>query len=388
MPRKAKKETSLASAESRLGLPIAKKPIFVKLNVGLALGYRRNQSAGTWVVRKSNGEGGHWTKAIGTADDFAKADGNTILSFYQAQEQAHRVAEEGITEAPLTVQQALTAYEADLVKRGGLAVMKPIIERMPPSLLNKAVATIEPDELRRWRDGLEGWEPATVNRKLTSLKAALNLAADLNPKTIPDRNAWRVGLKKIANADESNNVIISDEEVGRVVAAAYEQSREFGLYVEVAAVTGSRPSQLRKLRVRDLKDGQNPYLMMPVSNKGRGEKKVRYRQNPISRELAAKLKTNREPNEPLLLRPSGQPWELRDHTKPFKWVAKRAGLDPEVVTMYALRHSFVVRAVLRGVPLRLIAAALDTSVPQLEKTYSQHIDQHGDELLRGALLAS
>jgi integrase len=389
MPRKARTNGSLATAKDRLTLPIAKKPVFFKLSPGLALGYRRNQSAGTWVVRKSDGEGGHWTRAIGYADDFAAADGETILTFWQAQQEAHKAAQDGkAKEVQITVADALKAYETDLHKRGGIETMKHITDHIPPSLLNKPVANLQADELRKWRDGLTGFKPATINRNMTSLKAALNYVADLNPKTISDRNPWRVGLKAIPNANDSDNVILTDGEVHQVIKAAYAHSRELGLYVETAAMTGARPSQIRKLKVRDLKDGPAPYLMMPVSAKGRGLKKISHRQNPISAELAAKLTTNRGPNEPLLLRPSGEPWQLRDHSKPFRCVAKSAGLDPEVVTFYALRHSFVVRAVLKGVPLRLIAAALDTSVPMLEMTYSKNIDQHGDAMLRGAMLVA
>ena len=388
MPRKARANGSLAAAKDRLTLPVAKKPVFFKLSPGLALGYRRNQSAGTWVVRKSDGEGGHWTKAIGYADDYAVADGETILTFWQAQQEAHRVAQDGkAKEAPITVADAIRDYEADLHKRGGIECMAAIISRMPPSLLNKPVSELQPDQLRKWRDSLTGLKPATINRNPTSLKAAFNRLADLNPRLLPDRNAWRVRLKAIPDATETNNVILTDEEVRRVIEEGYRYSRELGLYVEVAAMTGARPSQIRKLKVRDLKDGPAPYLMMPVSNKGRGTKQVSHRQNPISVELAEKLKTNRGPTEPLLVKPSGGLWQLRDHSAPFRRIVQRVGLDPDVVTFYALRHSFVVRAVLKGIPLRVIAAALDTSVPMLEKTYSQNIDQHGDAMLRGAMLA-
>jgi hypothetical protein len=48
---------------------VAKKPVFAKIGPGLGLGYRRNATTGTWVVRAADGQGGNSTKAIGTADD-------------------------------------------------------------------------------------------------------------------------------------------------------------------------------------------------------------------------------------------------------------------------------------------------------------------------------
>jgi hypothetical protein len=39
-----------------------------------------------------------------------------------------------------------------------------------------------------------------------------------------------------------------------------------------------------------------------------------------------------------------------------------------------------------GVPIRVVAAQHDTSVPMLEKTYSAHITDHSDAVARRALL--
>ena len=56
------------------------------------------------------------------------------------------------------------------------------------------------------------------------------------------------------------------------------------------------------------------------------------------------------------------------------------------MTLYSLRHSSIVRALLAGVPIRVVAAQHDTSVPMLERTYSQHILDHSDTVARRALL--
>jgi hypothetical protein len=56
------------------------------------------------------------------------------------------------------------------------------------------------------------------------------------------------------------------------------------------------------------------------------------------------------------------------------------------VTFYALRHSSIVRALLAGVPVRLVAVAHDTSIPMIERNYSRYIGDHSDSVLRRALL--
>jgi len=82
--RKAKLETRTA----RLKLSVARKPVFVRIGPGLSLGYRRNKTEGTWVLRVADGNGGATTRAIASADDLSDADGATVLDYWQAQEKA------------------------------------------------------------------------------------------------------------------------------------------------------------------------------------------------------------------------------------------------------------------------------------------------------------
>src|SRR5262249_20907092 len=139
------------------------------------------------------------------------------------------------------------------------------------ALLNKPVAMLGATELRKWRDGLlaKGLAPGPVNRTKTGLRAALELAAAHDPR-ITNERAWKMGLAALPDAHVARNVILTDEEVRRIVAAAYDHDRALGLMVEVAAVTGARLSQLARLEVVDLQaDGSEPRLLMPLSAKGR-----------------------------------------------------------------------------------------------------------------------
>ena len=125
-----------------------------------------------------------------------------------------------------------------------------------------------------------------------------------------------------------------------IIGAARRQSAEFGLLVEVAAVTGARVSQLARIEVQNLPaDREAPRLMLPTSKKGKGQKSVQRRQVPIPIGLAAKLRVlsaGRPATEPLLVKPSGEPWKKSDHSRLFARAAKAASEDPERVTMYAL----------------------------------------------------
>ena len=56
--------------------------------------------------------------------------------------------------------------------------------------------------------------------------------------------------------------------------------------------------------------------------------------------------------------------------------------------MYALRHSSIVRMLVRNVPIRLVASLHNTSVTMIEKHYSKYItEQSIDDITRVGLLS-
>jgi site-specific recombinase XerD len=370
---------------NRLALSISSNPLYVKVGKGVALGYRRNRTNGAWVARVADGKGGYTIRNIGVADDFADADGEHFLDYFQAAEAARRAAGQGA--AITTVSVALDDYEANLKRRGQDAANVARIRRhLTDALAAKPVEAVTSKEWERWRDRL-AMKPASINRTCRALRAALNLAAKHNRNLDPHN--WRTGLASLPDAEESRNVILDQGTVSALVTAAHQESLEFGLLVETAAQTGARPSQLRRVLIHDLAESkEGPRLSVPVSRKGRGTKAVKHRTVPISEGLAARLKVasaGRARTAPLLTRPSGEPWAHSDQKKPFRRVAAAAGEDPKRVTIYALRHSYIVRQLLAGVLVRVVADAADTSIAMIEKTYSAHIGQHTDALLRGAL---
>ena len=393
-PRAARLETRTA----RLKLKVRKKPYdFTSIAPRIRLGYRRCKSAGRWVVKVADGHGGNWTKVVGIADDHEDADGEHVFSWWQAQDKARALArgKDSAGGRPGTVAESLADYEADLIARGASpANARRVRTLLPPTMLAKPVALLTARELKHLRDGLiaKGAKSASVNRDLKGFKAALNLAAAHDPR-ITNGVAWRIGLAGLPDAHHARNVILDDDnEVRPLIAAAYAEDSALGLLVETAAVTGARVSQLARLEVADLQaDRPDPRLMMPSSRKGKGIKRIERKPVPITSSLAAQLRQaagNRARTEPLLLRTDGAPWQppIGDYRMPFIRAVIRVGLDPATVTLYSLRHSSIVRGLLAGVPTRVVAAQHDTSVPMLERTYSQHILDHSDTVARRGLL--
>jgi integrase len=394
--------SALESRSARLRLKVRRRPYSgPSLARGISLMYRRNKTNGTWVLKASDGHGAYWTKGFALADDFEDSDGKNVLTFYQAQDAAKRLArgeDGGGDTAPITVDGALKDYKRDLEARGAnpYNAESPRVH-LSNLLLAKPVALLTSTELRKWRDGLLGKiAPATVNRVCRCLCAALELARQ-HDERIQNRQAWEVGLAGLPDAQEARNVILSDDKVREFVVAAYTHDEKLGLLVDVLAMTGARPSQVVRLRVEDLHDHPvRPKLMMPKSAKGggrnRSQKKNERYSVPITVQLAAKLRASaagRAEHAPLLTQCDGSAWgddPAQRYHRHIDKIVVEIRLDPAVVTIYALRHSSIVRMLLQNVPIRLVASLHNTGVAMIEKNYSKYITEHSDEISRKALL--
>jgi integrase len=394
--------SALESRSARLRLRIRRRPYSgPSLARGISLMYRRNKTNGSWVLKASDGHGAYWTKGFALADDFEDSDGKNVLTFYEAQDAARRLArcEDGSTDtAPITVDGALKDYRRDLKARNAnpYNAESPRVH-LSKVLLAKPVQLLNAHELKKWRDGLLGKiAPATVNRVCRCLCAALELVRH-HDERIQNRQAWEVGLAGLPDAQEARNVIISDAKVREFVATAYEHDYQLGLLVDTLAITGARPSQVVRLRVEDLHDHPvRPKLMMPRSAKGggrnRSQKKHERYSVPITLRLAVKLResaTGRAEDAPMLVQSDRSAWGDNPGQRYHRHIDKivtQIGLDPAVVTIYALRHSSIVRMLLQNVPIRLIASLHNTGVQMIERNYSKHISEYGDDVSRKALL--
>lgn len=403
MASKKPRSNPLANRTSRQALAVSGKPYWLKIRTGIFLGYRRlDSAAGSWSLRVPNGVGKYATKAIGTADDQCDADGLAVLSYDQAADRAIQLATGSKTPAldgiarrklPLTVGEAIAQYKAMLIGQGrnkGNATK--LDKHVPKALRDRLVADLTRNELRDWRDSLRGLAPATVNRTWINLAAALNLVAEEHEHL--NCGVWK--LKAVPVPDGShNNIVLTEPQVRAVVAAAYKESQSAGLWMEMHAITGARSSQIALLDVRDLIEINGQWcIRIPSSLKGREGRQRSYSTLPIPNAFADRLQVSilgREPTAPLLLRfniknKDGRRWTTQTHTDTGLFGRLAASLNlPAGATMYCLRHTSITRHLLLNTPIRLVARAHDTSVEQIEQTYSRNIVDHGQDLLLAGL---
>jgi integrase len=374
MARKVR-NNALESRTGRLKLPVAGKPIFVRIGPGLSLGYRRNQTAGTWVLKIADGRGGRSTAAIGHADDFDDADGVNFLTFWQAQEKAKLMARKGkdLTK-PLTVQDASDTYlkwleaknartaadtrgrlEKHFLPKFGSKLVSALTKTMLDGwVAGLVVASPDPERLRRSKD--------TANRVLTMVKALLNHAVRDAANGIGDDSAWR-HVRPFQGVSKPREIRFTEKEVARLLECAPDQATRNLL--SAAFLTGARYGELIETKVAHF-DERTKTLKVNESKTG---SRTVILQTSASK-FFAKLVTGREADAHIFVRADGSRWKRSDQTRPIKESLQKAGL-PEEGNIYALRHTYISQAIEGGVPLNVIAENCGTSVRMIEKNYAK-----------------
>ncbi|MGM4967304.1 hypothetical protein AB7714_27645 [Tardiphaga sp. 1201_B9_N1_1] len=214
----------------------------------------------------------------------------------------------------------------------------------------------------------------------------------------------KLGTKAEKITSSPRRQLLTNAQVRAIVEAAYEVDADgdFGRLVLLAAVTGARFSQLAALTILDFQI-ENTRLMMPSSRKGKNREPGVRAAVPASLDVMDRLipaVEGRGDHEQLLQR-----WSYRKTGGPGKWAKdkrqawgrasevgdlwaetiKLAGVPADTV-MYALRHSSIVRGLVKNLPVRLVAALHDTSIQMIEKHYAAFIIDMTEDMARQTLI--
>jgi integrase len=378
----------LENRTRRLKLPTSRKPVFVRVGPGLSLGYRRNQTAGTWVLRVADGRGGASTVGIGYADDYDVADGSNFLDFWQAQDRAKARARNGApsdgSAGPLTVRRAAEVYlrwlsaknprtaadtagrlEKHFLPKFGArnvgALTKTALDSWLASMVRKSD---DPEEGRRSKD--------SANRVLSMVKALLNHAVRDPANGIADDSAWRL-VKPFRGVAKPREVRYTDDEVRRLVAATTDEAAAD--LIRGAYLCGARYGELAGARVSHF-DVRTKTLRVNVGKTG--SRTIILQSGAV--EFFARLAADRAGDEYLFLREDGSRWKRSDQTRPIKDALRAANL-PDDGSLYALRHTYISRAIEGGVPLNIIADNCGTSIRMIEKTYAKVLAEKRREFI-------
>jgi integrase len=442
MTRKVR-DTTLENRTARARLAARGKPYFRLIEPGLHLGYRRLISGpGTWIVRRYSGNGVYTVRNLTTADDkpiiaddYSEPDGNSVLSFGQAQEKikAHRPAENG---GPFTVKQAVGAYlkskEAD--GRDVVDARCRANAHILPSLGGIECVKLTKDKIQTWHRALAKAAPrtrtksgkaqqfrkfsgnkdavrqrqASANRVMTILKAALNLAFE-NGKVTSD-TAWRK-VKRFKGVDTARLRYLTMAEAKRLINAA---DPDFRRLVQGALQSGARYGQLAALVVSDFHTGSNGNGTLQLrSRKGDGTEKVYHAtltaegvsffkgicagrsgnelmfqnvgriERATEREKLSREKRG-ERTDNIVIDDVGE-WRESEQLRLMADACEHAKIKPPI-GFHGLRHTWASHAVMNGVPLLVVAKNLGHSDTRMVEKHYGHlaIDYVTDAIRTGA----
>lgn len=408
------RETKLDTRTARLKLAIRKEPHWAVLETGLAVGYFRRQDggAGTWWAKYRDPETGKRIKhALGTADDFAEANGRAALDWKQAQAKARKWAEaalalasgEEIHSGPFTVEAAWNAYRRDCERRGMKSLDRTegqVKLHILPALGRVEVAKLTQGRIERWHEDManapaklrskfgakeHSTRPApktedekrarkdTANRVLTILKAALNYAKRRR-LTAATGDAWREA-KPFKGTTSSRVRFLNTEESQRLVNVC---PPDFRRLVQGALFTGARFGELVRLQARDFnakagtvfiaesKSGKSRHTVLTKEGTaffqemaaGKGSNTLLFRRDAVERRSRNKL------DDPLS-------WQRGDQQRTMAAVCKAAGL--ESLSFHELRHSYASSLVNAGVPLAFIAEQLGHAGTRMVEQHYGHL---------------
>jgi integrase len=407
MPRPVK-DSKLDSRTARARLKPSAKPYYRGLDHGLHIGYRKGARAGRWVARFYLGEQQYEVETIGTADDFAEADGVAVLDWRQAQDAARKRAAErakaaaGIEDetAALTVQVAVEAYLTWLeVHRKSAADARYRAEaHIFPALGDLDVARLTTAKLRTWhqdlaeasarvrtrkgKDQKHKPEPAgneairrrraSANRVLTILKAALNQAWR-DGKVTSDAE-WR-RVEPYEGVDAARVRYLTLEECKRLSNAA---SPEFRPLLQGALLSGCRYGELRRLDCRDYNPDSGTAAVR-LSKSGKARHVILTAEGQA---FFAALVAGRPGNAPLFRKLDGTRWGASHQARPMADACAAGKIEPPA-TFHTLRHTYASHAIMNGVPLLVVARNLGHSDTRMvEKHYGHLAPSYEAEAIR------
>jgi integrase len=366
------------------------------LEPGLALRYRRTaQGYGVWYARIVDGRGNASEPRIGTADDYADADGNGIFDWKQAQAEARRLAERGPTPS-YTVASAIDDYLAWFKehRKSVEATEATIKAHIRPALGDRTVASLTSDDLKAWRDRLarqrarkrtrKGKEQAhkreaeaptdeqreeakrarraTANRILAVLKAILNKAFE--DKRVKDDSEWR-RVKPFRQVDVPRIRFLTEDEAVRLANGC---SNEFRPLFRAALLTGARYGELARMTVGSFNPTKAQVYIAP-------SKSGKARHVPLNASGAALFKaltTGRQPTAPMFARSDGEPWGKNHQQRPLFEACKRAKITPPL-RFHEARHSYASALAQAGADLLTISKLLGHADTRITARHYAHL---------------
>lgn len=211
----------------------------------------------------------------------------------------------------------------------------------------------------------------TLNRDMTCLRAALNLA-HANGLATSD-HAWRAPLQPIKNADKPRDVYLDLKERRKLIK---HSQKDVANLLRGLSLLPLRPGALAVLTVASF-DKKLKTLTIGKDKNG-ADRKITL-PDATALFFTEQMK-NKLPAAPLISRANGKAWDKDAWKYPIKEAAMAAQL-PNNVTAYALRHSVITDLIHGGLDCLTVAQLSGTSIAMIEKHYGHLTKAHAKAAL-------
>lgn len=387
---------SIKSKTARARLRPRREPYWERIAAGQHVGYRRlPQGEGSWIARYRDPQ----TEQRAIRSFGAIADTEDRGAFDRACEQARawfKELESGVDPGAKTVGDACQRYAASLGppdsparKRAAMDFAR-LVDENP--IARVQLHSARESHFKEWRERMVSRParvgrserlkttprtPATINRDLVSLRAAMNYA--LKKHWISTALAWREALAPLPASATHNprTVYLTRDQRRELLAVAERTLPAFAPFLRASTLLPVRPGALAALTVRALDQRTGTIDIGP--DKGHAPRSLKL--SPPALALFKAACRDKLPNAPIFAQAHGGLWDKNAWAIAMRAAVSDAGL-PAGITLYAVRHAVLSDLVQdTDLPLLSIAKLAGTSMAMLERTYAKlRADRAADAL--------
>ena len=207
-------------------------------------------------------------------------------------------------------------------------------------------------------------KPASANRYLSALKAALNYAVASRYVDAGRVIEWQ--NVKPQSITDRRDLYLNREQRRALIEALPDHVRPF---IRALSLLPLRPGALAACTVGDLK-GDSLYIRHDKAGAGRSSAL-----SPAAADLLRNEARDKLPGAPLVSYSDGTHWTRFRWRNPIRKAAAAAGLPAETCA-YTFRHSVITDMLTGGMDSMTVARMAGTSLAMIEKHYGHLLHQH------------
>jgi len=393
--------TAIDTHAKRKKLTPKREPYWHKLGKGCFLGFRKTKNKhGTWIGRTQKEQRKKYTSLGSDHELTFEGASSKALKWFKSDPFDSEPAKTDYT-ISIAVDDYIAHLKIHNSEDAAYRTQKQLSKHLIPKLGNTKLKSLKTVEFKKWRESLiapasnikKTLAKATANRILSSAKASFNLA--LENEHIQSDSGWKK-VTAFTGANKRRDLFLSEKQVNLLLNSC---SGDFLELVRTHLLTGTRPGELTEATVTDF-DKNNGTLFIRKSKTG---PRLIHLHDSVTA-FILNLTQNKSKSE-LIFTNDNKEWDKKSWGDQLKEVvitnsaSKKAGATasaaeiedmslPDETIMYSLRHYYISKAILAGLPLQAVAENCGTSVKMIEQHYGKFTPNDRREMFNKVSLIS